>query len=56
MANLLASLERAPGFPITYRVLAAATPIWDGTGVPNADIVVSDMAGTKLCSIQVKTR
>lgn len=32
--------------------IAALAP----TGVPNADIVVSDMAGTKLGSIQVKTR
>jgi hypothetical protein len=32
--------------------IAALAP----TGVPNADIVVSDMAGTRLCSMQVKTR
>src|SRR5271170_2200026 len=25
-------------------------------GVPNADIVVTDLEGTRLCSIQVKTR
>lgn len=32
--------------------IAALAP----TGVPNTDIVVSDMGGFRLCSIQVKTR
>jgi hypothetical protein len=32
--------------------IAALAP----TGVPNADIVVTDMEGSRLCSIQVKTR
>src|SRR5262249_6938924 len=32
--------------------IAALAP----TGVPNADIVVSDLEGSRLCSIQVKTR
>jgi hypothetical protein len=32
--------------------IAALAP----TGVPNADILVTDMEGSRLCSIQVKTR
>ena len=32
--------------------IAALAPM----GVPNADIVVTDMDGSRLCSIQVKTR
>ena len=32
--------------------IAALAP----TGVPNADIVVTDIGGSRLCSIQVKTR
>lgn len=32
--------------------IAALAPV----GVPNADIVVTDVAGTRLCSLQVKTR
>jgi hypothetical protein len=32
--------------------IAALAPI----GVPNADIIVTDVEGSRLCSIQVKTR